>query len=154
METSHRLFVEGTRAMLTSGLAYKNTSSLQHSIRLTLFGTGTSQLVFILLYIKCWIYSLKIRRRNVKLTFKRYDCTVKLLEVGTCEPTDRFSLSVNISDKIFCPVCSTCLKKSGDNSHSFPSYQKNTLCSTLCSSGSPVPASTDSSFKLKHYKWL
>ena len=33
MERSHWLFVEGTRAMLTSWLAYKNTSSLEHSIR-------------------------------------------------------------------------------------------------------------------------
>ncbi len=28
---SHRLFVEVTSAMLTSGMAYKNMSSLQHS---------------------------------------------------------------------------------------------------------------------------
>ena len=32
MELSHLLLVEGTREMLTSWLAYKNTSSLEHSI--------------------------------------------------------------------------------------------------------------------------
>lgn len=36
MEKSHGLFVDGTRVMLTSRLAYENTSSLQHSINIML----------------------------------------------------------------------------------------------------------------------
>lgn len=41
MENSNRVFDEGTREMLTSGLAYKNMSSLQRSTEVFRAGCNT-----------------------------------------------------------------------------------------------------------------